>query len=245
MSTQALLDATTWVGGFDFTGTMNQLTLNGEHEALDATVFGSAARRRKAGLQDVSAQLTGFWDGAENAVDQEVFATVGGAAQAATHTPNGTAGEVAYFYEASEFTYSMFGEVGQLPPYTLSLSGSSGNAQPGLIRGALAAAKGNVSTTGDFGSAVNLGAGSAGEYLYAVLHEFTAGTTLTVKIESDDAEAFSDPSDVTSATIGPVTTAGGTFMTRVDASAFTDGWYRFNATAVTGTFNVAAAVGIK
>lgn len=244
MGTEALLNATTFVGGFDFTGTMNQLSLAGDLEALDSTVFGSVARSRTAGLQDVTAQLVGFWDAGTDQVDPAVFAVLGGASQVVTHTPHGTAGEVAYIYEAKEFSYSMFGEVGQLAPYTLALQGSSGNTQPGLIRGQLAAAKGNVSATGALGSAVNLGAVDAGEYLYLAFHVFSAGTTISVKVESDDNAGMTTPTDVAGGTIGPITTSGGTWMTRV-AGPITDTHFRLNVTAITGTFNVAGVIGIK
>lgn len=244
MGTEALISATTFVAGFDFTGSMNQLSLSGDLEPLESTVFGNTARQRKSGLQDVAGQLTGFWDAGTDQVDPEIFGKLGGSSQVVTHTPHGTAAEVAYIYQATEFNYSMFGDVGTLAPYTLSLQGSSGNAQPGLIRGQLAAAKGDISATGAFGSAVNLGAVAADEFLYLGFHVFTAGTTLSVKVESDDAEAFSTPTDVTGATIGPLTATGGTFMTRV-SGPITDTWFRLNATAVTGTFNVAGTLGVK
>lgn len=244
MGTEALLNATTFVGGFDFTGTMNQLSLSGDMEELDSTAFGSVARSRTAGLQDVAGQLVGFWDSGAGQVDPEVYATIGVANQVVTHTPHGTAGQVAYMYEAKEFSYNLFGEVGQLAPYTLTLAGSSGNTHPGLIRGQLAAAKGDVSATGALGSALNLGAVDAGEYLYLGFHVFTAGTTISVKVESDDNAGFTTPSDVAGATIGPLTTAGGTWMTRV-AGPITDTYFRLNVTAITGTFNVAGVIGIK
>lgn len=244
MGTEALISATTFVAGFDFTGTMNQLSLPGDLEALESTVFGNTARQRKSGLQDVNAQLVGFWDGDDDAVDEQVFGKLGGTSQVVTHTPHGTAAEVAYMYQATKFNYQMFGDVGTLAPYTLALQGASANTQPGLIRGQLAAAKGNVSATGAFGSAVSLGAVDAGEYLYLGFHVFTAGTTVSVKVESDDAEAFSTPADVAGATIGPLTAVGGTWMTRV-AGPIADTWYRLNATAITGTFNVAGALGVK
>jgi len=153
------------------------------------------------------------------------------------------AGSVAYMMQATKFSYEILGDVGEVTPFTLEASSSEGAT--GLVRGQLAKAKGNVSATGATGSAVNLGAGSAGKYLYLALHVFSAGTTISVKVESDSAQAFSSPADVASATISSVTAAGGTWITRVDASALTDTWYRVNVTAVTGTFSVAAALAIQ
>lgn len=244
MGSFAAIDVTTFVAGFDFTGTMNSLALNNGDQELDTTVFGNQARQRISGLEDVDASLQGFWEAGAGTVDPEVFGKLGGTSQAVTHTPDGVAGSTSYFYQAAEFSYNLFGEVGVAAPYTLSLMGASGNAQPGLIRGQLAAAKGNVSATGAFGTGVNLGAVAADKYLYLAFHVFTAGTTLSVKVESDDNSGFTTPADVAGATIGPITAAGGTWMTRI-AGPITDTWYRLNATAITGTFNVAASLGIK
>lgn len=244
MGSFALLDVTTYVAGFDFTGTMNSLALNNGDQELDTTVFGSQARKRISGIEDTDASLQGFWEAGAGTVDPEAFGKLGGARQVVSHSPTGVAGSTSYFYEAAEYTYNLFGEIGVAAPYTLSLMGASGNNSPGMIRGQMTAAKGNVSATGAFGTGVNLGAVAAGKYLYLAFHVFTAGTTLSVKVESDDNSGFTTPADVAGATIGPLTAAGGTWMTRV-AGPLTDSWFRLNATAVTGTFNVSASLGIK
>ena len=176
-------------------------------------------------------------------IDADTFATLGARDEAMTVTPTGVATATAYMMQATKFSYEMFGAVGDVAPFSLEAQGSEGAA--GLVRGQLAKAKGTVSATGAFGSAVNLGAGAAGKYLYLAFHVFSAGTTISVKVESDNAQAFSTPADVASATIGPITAAGATWMTRVDASSFTDAWYRLNATACTGTFSVAGALAIQ
>lgn len=244
MGSFALIDATTFVAGFDFTGTMNSLALNNGDQELDTTVFGNQARQRISGIEDTDAALQGFWEAGSATVDPEVFGKLGGARQVVSHSPTGVAGSTSYFYEASEYTYNLFGEIGVAAPYALSIMGASGNNSPGMIRGQLTAAKGNVSATGAFGTGVNLGAVASGKYLYLAFHVFTAGTTLSVKVESDDNSGFTTAADVAGATIGPITAAGGTWMTRV-AGPITDTWYRLNVTAITGTFNVAASLGIK
>lgn len=245
MGSFALLDVTTYVAGFDFTGTMNSLALNNGDQELDTTVFGSQARKRISGIEDTDASLQGFWEAGAGTVDPEAFGKLGGARQVVSHSPTGVAGSTSYFYEAAEYTYNLFGEIGVAAPYTLSLMGASGNNSPGMIRGQLAAAKGNVSTVGALGSAVNLGAGSAGKFLYSTIHVFTAGTTVTIEIQSDDASGFATPT--TRATFPAITTVGGTWLTRVDVSAVADTWWRFNipAAGITGTFNLAASLGIK
>jgi hypothetical protein len=111
----------------------------------------------------------------------------------------------------------------------------------GVVRGGVAKAKGNVSSTGATGSVQQLGDVAANEFLYATLHVFSAGTTITVQVQSDDNSGFSSPT--TRATFSGVTTAGGNWVTRV-AGAITDTYWRFNVSAVTGTFSIAGAIGI-
>lgn len=243
MATIALTDATVWVGGYDFTGDVNQITLGATAEQLDTTTFGSGGfRSRIGGLRDVQAQVAGFWSSATSAApDPQVFPDLGVADRVVTAAPDDAEGSVAYMCRVGKFSSQMFGQVGDAVPFSLDMQGTN---KEGLIRGQVTKAKANVTTTGATGTAVNLGAGGAGKFLYLAVHVFTAGTTLSIKVESDTTSGFASPADVASATVGPITTAGGVWMTRVDAASITDTWFRVNATAVTGTFSIAAAVGI-
>ena len=119
---------------------------------------------------------------------------------------------------------------------------SKGSSIYGAVGGVLSVAKQTVSTTGAKGTAVEIGAISAAQFLYATLHVFSAGTTITVIIESDDNGSFT--SATTRATLGPVTARGGTWLTRV-AGPVTDTFWRMNVSAVTGSFVVAGAIGIQ
>lgn len=238
MATFALVDATTWVGGHDFTTDLNSISLNVEAEELDVTTFGgNGYRQRISGLKTNSSEQSGFWD---SAPDAESFGNLGTKNEVATTSVDGQEESVAYLRRVGKFSYQQFGAVGEAAPFTLSMMGTDPH---GVVRGQVALAKGAVSAPGAVGSPVNLGAVGASQFLYVAFHVFTAATTITLKVESDSAQAFSTPADVTGATIGPVTVAGGTWMTRV-AGPVTDTWYRLNATTVTGTFTVAAAIGI-
>lgn len=241
MATFALTDATCWVGGYDFTGDTNQLTVNISAEELDSTTFGSGGyRSRQAGLRTVSATLNGFWSSATSAApDPQMFPDLGVADRVVTAGPDDAEGSVAYFFQAGKFSADMFGAVGELVPFTLNMSGTNG---VGAVRGTVLKAKGDVSATGATGTATELGAVGSGEYLYAVCHVFSAGTTITAVLESDVDNTFA--SATTQATFGPITTTGGTWATRV-AGPITDTWYRLRVTAVTGTFSIAAAAGIQ
>lgn len=239
MAVEALLNAFAYVAGHDFTTDTNQGQLDLEATVLDATVFRSNGWQENAyGLKSYQFNYNGFWQSAtEDAVDPDAFGDIG-IARATTWGIKETEGSPAWMFNAAKTNYQLGGEVGVLAPFSLQ---SNGTDKFGAIRGLLAKAKGAANATGALGSVVQLGAVATNQYLYATFHVFTAGTTITVQVQSDDSAGMGSPTTV--ATIGPLTTRGGTFMTRV-AGPITDTHYRFNVSAVTGTFVAAGAIGI-
>jgi|SRR5688572_6874164 len=251
MAATVLTDCTIHADGFDFTGHSNSISLSAEVDDQDATTFGGNGWRQKAsGLKECEAQADVFWQsdstGSSDAVDEEMFTHLGHSGFPITIGPTRTEGDPVYLFKASSYSYELLGDVGDLSTSTLEVAGSD---TQGLIRGKWAKIKGNVTTTGALGSPVNLGAGGAGKFLYASFHVFSAGTTLSLKVQSDNTVSFTTPTDVTNATIGPLTARGGRYgfvaSTRIDATSITDNWFRFNVTAVTGTFSVAGAIAIQ
>lgn len=239
MTSFAFVDATTWIGGFDATGYLSQASMNLSAEELDVTPFGAGGyRRRIAGLKTVASSFSGFHEAGAGTPDPESFTYLGVHDRVTTLAPDDAETTVAYLYQGGVFSYSLLGAIGQAAPFTINQSSTNG---VGAIRGQVAKAKADVSATGATGSVVNLGQVGAAQFLYATFHVFTAGTTITVLVESDDNANFT--SATTRQTIGPITTTGGTWMTRV-AGAITDTHYRFNVSAVTGTFQIAGAIGI-
>jgi len=136
------------------------------------------------------------------------------------------------------FNYQLLGAHGEAAPFSLTAAGTDGY---GVVRGKLAKVKGDVSATGATGSVVELGEVAADDYLYATFHVLSAGTTITVQVQSAAVVGFGSPT--TRATLGPITVTGGTWAVRV-AGPITDEFFRFNVSAVTGTFSVAGAIGI-
>jgi hypothetical protein len=236
----SLTDATTWIGGYDFTTNLNEISLNTSVDDLDATTFGGGGyRARKGGLRTVESSLAGFWESATlDAPDPQIFTNIGTADRVVTMAYDDAETSTAYMFQAGKFSYDMFGEVGALTPFNVSMMGTN---PVGLVRGQVTKAKANVSATGATGTGVNLGNVSASQYLYATLHVFSAGTTITVTVQSDDNAGFTTPT--TRITFGPITTVGGTWGVRL-AGALAETHYRFNVTAITGTFSVAGAIGI-
>lgn len=243
MGSYAALAHTTWVAGYDMTGDLNNTKLDLSYEPRDVTAFGSTARNRVAGLEDIKSSNDGFWQAGTGQVDPAAFAGLTGL-QVVTQTVSGTEGDVAYIYQARQLSYKIFGKLGDPLPFSLGLVGArgAGTLSAGAPRGRLSKAKGSVSATGALGTGYQLGAVTAGHYVYASFHVFSAGTTITVVVESDDNAGFT--SATTRATLGPLTTTGGTWATRA-AGAITDDYWRFRVTAITGTFTVGGVIAIR
>lgn len=241
MAPVVLTDCVAWVGGYDFTTDTNSLTVDLSVDEQDSTTFGNSGwKGRVGGLKDVSTDLKGLWQSATLlAPDPQAFTDLGLADLAQTYAIASTEGSVAYFYQGLELSYDLFGSVGELAPFSVKSSASN---YVGAIRGQVSPAKGNVSATGGLGTGLNLGAVGATQYLYGIFHVLgTPGTTISGKLESATAGSFAGATQ--RATFGPLTTAGATWVTRT-AGAITDTWFRFNVTAVTGTFSIAGAIGI-
>lgn len=239
MTSFALVDATTWIGGYDMTGDLNQMALQATSQPLDNTVFGLGGyRRRIGGLKNVAANFAGFDDADDSGVNAQTFTNLGVSDRVVTLAPDDAEASTAYMFQGGQFRANQFGQIGQMSAMGLSYMGTNG---VGLVRGQVAKAKGDVSATGATGTVLSLGDVASGEYLYATLHVFSAGTTITVEVESDDDNGF--PSATSRGSFTGITAVGGTWMTRV-AGPITDTFWRFNVTAVTGTFSIAGAIGI-
>lgn len=244
MAEIALTDAFLYAAGYDFTTDTNNAVLNTEVAALDATTFGSGGwQENAAGVRSSNLAWSGFWQAAstgDQAVDNQAFPMLG-SSQVYTLGPEETEGaiRVAYMFQSMKSQYTLGGQHGELMPFSLTANGSDG---VGVVRGRVAKTRGTVSATGATGTALQLGTVPSGQYLYATFHVFTAGTTITVEVQSDSDNTWASPT--TRGTIGPLTTSGGSWMTRV-AGPITDGWWRFNVTAITGSFVVAGAIGIQ
>ncbi len=246
MTATVLYNCQIYVDGFDYTGHTNSVELSVETDDQDLTVFGTNGwKARAAGLRDCNAKADVFWESdtigtSDNAIDPELFAKLGAVNFPVTLTPSSTETDAAYIFKGASFAHSLLGDVGDLSMTNLELSSSD---TQGLIRGQLAKVRGNVTTAVAIGTGCNLGLVTSTKFLYATFHVFTAGTTITVLVESDDNSGFTTPT--TRATIGPITTRTGTYMTRVAGAIATDTWWRFKISAITGTFNVAGAIAVQ
>ncbi len=240
MAALTLLDCFLYAHDRDFTVDTNAAKLAMDVAVKDKTTFASGGWKEcLAGLRSTALAYAGFLSHGAGDVDVALDGALGVSNRVFTMGPDDVEGQPAYLFRAGNMSTAMFGDgIGEPAGFTVNASGTDGF---GVVRGQLAKAKGNVSAVGALGSGLNLGAVAAGKYLYGSFHVFTPGTTITVVLESDDANTFATAT--TRATLGPITTAGGVWATRV-AGSITDTWFRYRVTAITGTFSVAGAIGI-
>lgn len=241
MATLALTDAFVHVAGYDFTGDTNDVMLTGDGEAKDTTTFGSAGWRESVlGLKSSAMAVKGFWQSASvNAVDPQAFDQLGTANQVVTVGDSNAEGGVAYIAQLGKFNYQHGAPIGEVYGFSLDCSGTDG---VGVVRGLLAAEKQTVSSTGQVGADCNLG-DATGKYVYGALHVFSAGTSITVKVQKDDNDTFSSATDVATFNGGAISAAGGFWLTRTAGD--TDTYYRIYVSACTGSFSIAGAIAVQ
>lgn len=244
MAVVPLLNAYLYVGGHDFTGDSNAVMLDASGTSLDATTFRSSGwTEHVMGLRQPKLSAKGHWQSAAaDAVDPDIWAAFNTGGNVVTVGDAETEDLPAIMFQAFSSSYHPFrGSLGELAGYDLDCEGSDGI---GFVRGGLALKKTTVTTTGAKGTGLNLGLVGAGQYLYSTLHLLgTAGTSITAVVESDDANTFL--SATTRITFGPLTASGATWGTRVAGAIASDTWFRLRVTAITGTWAVACAIGIR
>lgn len=243
MSTLAVLNAYVYSGARDFTGDINEWRLACEAEAKECSNFRSNGwREYKLGRRTSAFEMSGHYQSdTADAVDPHIFDNLGVTNQVITTGDVETEGQPAYMHRGMQVTADFFGAHGEIAPFRVTGSGTDGPT--GVVRGQLAVAKQTISTTGAKGTALNLGLVGSGQYLYATLHLVgTAGSSITAIVESDEDNTFS--SATTRISFGAQTAVGGYWGTRVAGAIADDDWFRVNVSAVSGSWSVAAAIGI-
>src|SRR6266852_499416 len=152
MTTFAVTNAEIIVAGLDMSSFLNKATLKVSAAEHDVTTCGQTYRNWLVCLRDTELTWDGFWTSIPDAAQ---FAALGLSSQATTVCPQGAEGNVAYLFQAGQFTYSEFSKIGDAAPFSAALKGTDGVT--GAISGQLSALNRSVSTTGLIGTAVNLG----------------------------------------------------------------------------------------
>lgn len=244
MGEYAVLSAFAYVGGHDFTVGNNNWSMNGTTEVRDKTTFRNTGSRRWRATQfNTQLQMSGLSSVEADGNDKFSFDAWQARVPLVTTVGNIEGeGEPCCMTKAlvSQLQPGGGGTVGDLGQF--NLSGQSSDPYGG-IRGVQLVEQQAVSTTGAKGTAIQHGDVDADQRLFATLHLLgTPGTSITAVIESDDNAGFI--SATTRYTFGPLTASGGYWATPV-SGAITDDRWRLRVTAVSGSWIVAAAIGIE
>lgn len=119
MASEMLWNASLVVNSVDLSNRVRSLTITRNHEDLDSTAMGSAARTHYAGLRDDSMQVTFFQDFAAANVEATISAVLGLAAGASIVAKKDTAATSAtnpsYTMTGMALTHTPInGEVGEM-----------------------------------------------------------------------------------------------------------------------------------
>lgn len=226
-----LINARIFAGGADFTARSNKVELSAQVEEKDVTTFASNGWKEVMGGMFASALgAEGLWEAGDlGKVDDESWTNLG-VVGAYTACPSGAAvGDLAWLLQAMKANYKVGGAIGDVAPWTTT----AGGVWP-LARGKVAHPPGTARTATGSGTALQLNAASATQYLYATLHVLsitgTAVPTITVKIQSSVDNTFAAPTD--RITFTAATAIGGQIKRLV--GPITDTWYRAQFT-IAGT----------
>jgi hypothetical protein len=240
MATFAFIDANIWIAEYDATCDTNQVALNVSFDELDDTTFCDTYRSRISGLGSASLNLNAYTSIGTGEIDPELFTNLNTRLPVTVCPDGATEGDRAYTLEATQFEMGWGAQVGQIHEITATAM-NSGQGTP-VVRGRVEAAKAARSSTAT-STGSQLGALSASQALYSVLHVFetTGSPTLDVVIQSDDNSGFSSATGRITHT--QATAATSEFSTV--AGAITDDYWRASWTfGGTGTITFAVVIGI-
>lgn len=245
MAVHKFNDPRIYLAQYEVTTDHSMVRVTTTAESLDATAFSATTRNYIGGLKSHALDGEGFLQYNTTAIEAILSAQIAASAGTVyTVTPEGGAvGEEAFFGRTLVTGLQpVGGTVGDIHKFTFS--GVGFGAYP-CIKGQLFKASGATTATSS-SSAVQLGAVTAGQRVYASLHVLSvSGTnpTLDVVVESDDNGGMS--SATTRATFTQATAATSEFVSA--AGAITDDYWRITYTiggTDTPTFSFVVAIGI-
>ena len=236
MAAVTLKDVRLLTGGYEVTSDHNQLSLQLQQAAVEATTFGNDSMVYRPGLQSVAFTFNGYFDSGSDAIN-DVHAAQFGSEQVTTIVNPG--GGTGYTFKQVSTELSPFGgSIGDMAAFTLSGSGV-GDAFAGTVLEAGTSARSSSSAS----SGVQLGALSSGDTGRAGLHVIatTGSPTLDAVIESDSLVGFGSPT--TRITFTQATSVGAQFATTTTATA--DDYWRVSWTfGGTGSITFLVTFGI-
>jgi len=242
MSAQVLVfkNSKLYWGPNDWSGQTNDASIEFGVEELPKHASGDGTKIIHPGLMNVSAKMGAFWQAQLTPVGIEklVFAGIGDEGDAPfTLAPvAGADGEAALTFRAGLVSDPTSAQHGQLARVEAAFAARASR----LVDGTILADAVNRVATGN-GVARQLGAASALKRLYVAMHVLAfVGTTLTLKVQSDDNSGMTTPVDrVTSSAFTTV----GSAWAELDGP-ITDDWWRATWTFTGTSFTALLVAGI-
>ena len=234
MAEVILTDAITAVEEFDLSGHSNEVGIDRQRVIRDATQFGDSVVNFRAGLPSGVFSMAGLFDSAADAqVGVDQLATT---LRHVTIIPAGASTGGVGWSMPGTFEYNLAGRVNDLFRWTARLDQGEDTTlyAPGSIAIPSQRTRGTVlynerTTTGpDSGDAIQLGAITASETLYCLVHatefEGSGSQGVTAILQSDDNASFTSPT--LRASLGAAASSGPFFTIFAVAGAVTDDYWR-------------------
>jgi len=241
MGTFIVKNAQVHVDKADLSAILSSCAINFSGEIQDVTVFGATSRSRLGSgvIRDFGFVHQGFVDHAL-AHDLAIYDRIGAASAPFSVAPEARAeGDPAFFGTMLQANFRFGGTVGEVAAFEVNAQ-CAGDLVSGKIAGT------GAKTSTSQGGGLNLGAVTASQKVFAVLHvTAVAGTnpTLDLTIESDADNNFASPATQLTFTQATTTTS----EIKSAAGAITDTWWRAKWT-IGGTgspsFTIFTAIGI-
>lgn len=231
-------DCRLYVGPTDFSGDSNSIDPRaGTTVVEDGPTFGQTVITNLAGLTNWSIGAAGLLTIANDGSDEMLHTDWDRGTDVFTASPTGTDGDRCWFGQVTQSEFRRQSRMNDVLKWTWG-----GASRSVLVPGFIIHTKASRSTTGN-GTAFQLGAVAAGKSLYAALHVFTAtGTTLDVKVQSDDNSGMSSATD--RITFTQVATTPTSLFSSVAGSITDDYWRIVYTISGTGPYVLAVAAGI-
>jgi hypothetical protein len=172
-------------GAYDLTSYLNEATASQEVETAETTVFGNSAKTYIVGLKDGTVSASGMFDGAANAVDEVLAATVGSDSLApVTVGYEGLAlGKRVSLLMAKTTSYEVSSPVGDVVSVSYDAQADGGIDQ-GVSLASLASVSATTTGSSHDNSASSANGGIA--QLHVTANTWSANTTLKVQHSADN-----------------------------------------------------------
>lgn len=229
MAKYSNLNTRIWLDEFDLSGFLNSAAQDVKQETIPVTCFSDAGPRRLVGNYDHSHQHGGFFDGADDSFDEQIFAMLNDTDDHYLGHCFGANIESSIVYES---VIRLDGQprtaqIGQAVLLNLSGQGANGMSRGQVIRNATISANGN-------GTGRNIGASTLGQTFQVVIRVFSGTfTSFDVNIQESSDDAAGDPYATIAALSQTGIAAAGVWRKTIAVAS--EAWKRVNIANWNGT----------